>query len=890
MPNDLRSDLQAALGSGFRVGRELSGGAMSCVFVAEDVLLQREIVVKVLAPDRIAGLSSTRFQTEMQHAAQLQHPHIVPVLHAGIIEYDSGGRAPYYTMPFIRGESLRERMGRDGPLTPDEVRRILLDVVDAVAHAHSAGIAHRDLKPDNIFLVGKNALVTDFGVSEALHPAGAPIRVMGVGPFLGTPGYMAPEQAAGLGTLDHRGDLYSIGVLAYEALSGRRPFEADSVQELLVAQAAAVPVPLLQLRPSMSPALAALIMRCLEKRPEDRFADAPALLQALEQVAMVPATSGDLDRPSRVIWWRRARWAAVVLGAGGVAFGVSELWHHTEPAGTAADAHLASVALLAPQYFYADSAVNPEVAELVDRVSTELSRLEGLKVVNYMSVGAFFRRGGTPTVNEIGRALGVEHLVVFTPVGDARSPRVAVQLVEAPTQAQVWVSQFAPDSANLEILASELVSRVSHALLGPSARLPIQAHSARARREGGHAEYLAGMLALRRRTPEGVAEAIRNFERALRLDSTHVEALGRLATALALQLSYGYRTTLGSYATAARALAIAERAVALDPAHGEPVGFLAYIEYLTLAPLEKVRADFDRAIRMRVSEADVAGWNALLLLREGKIDQSLDESRRALELDPLSSVRHLTLALAALGARRYALAETSARRAGEIEPDLRRPRQVQALALLMQNRSADCVRLDLAPHLGVLAACFRATGRLRDAQTLVDSLRRLVQSDQEPSASYADVVVAQELATYYALGGDAVECLKYLRLAFARSPAGIDLRIVQSGVYDPVRRSPGFEQELQRLLDAVWPRVLEQKQRLENASSGVSMAAGRAVLPSDGSPAGPMFPRPGFLMAGSGSVLSGSGTKSELPRPWASYGRNVGMRSKHYGRRIRDSR
>ena len=826
MRNDVWSDLQATLGSGFRVNRELPGGGMSRVFVAEDLLLQREVVVKLLPPELLAGSSVERFRAEMQHAARLQHPHIVPVLSAGAIEFPGSNRVPYYTMPFIRGETLRARIEREGTLPPEEARRILMDVVDALAYAHDLAIVHRDIKPDNILLVGRNALVTDFGVSTALTVADVTGPVSGEGAMTGTSGYMAPEQSGGGPDLDQRADIYSVGVLGYELLAGRRPFAAASIQELLVAHSVETPVPLEQLRPAVPPALAAIVMRCLEKRPADRFGSAAELHEALDRLLVsAPPVAGPhgTHRSSRS---RRAIWAiAVALAGAGITLAVSELRHQDQLVESGGGAHLPSVALIAPEYFQPDSAVSLSVAELVDRISTNLSRIEGLKVVNYMSVGALFRRGQTPTVRDIGKALGVEHLVMFTLIGDRKSSRVAVQLVEAPTQAQVWVARYAPDSANLESIDADVVSRVTHALLGPAAQLPIQAHSARARREGAHGEYLAGKLALRRRTPAGVGEAIRDFEEAMQLDSNHVEALGRLATALGLQLSYGYRTTMASYPTAARALLLAERATALDPTHGEPIGFLAYVEYLTLAPIGKVREDFDRAIRMRASEADVAGWHALMLLREGKAEQSLAESRRALELDPNSSARHLTLSLAALGARRYDLAALEARRASESEPDLRRPRQVEALALLMQGRGSECVAMDLWPHLGVKAMCLRAAGRDREAQVLVDSLRRLTLSDDDADVIYANVVPAQELATYYAWVGDPEETLRYLRLAFERSPVGIDLRIVQSGVYDRVRNAPGFQLELQRLQDAVWPRVLEQRQRLEETDGTTPSAA-----------------------------------------------------------------
>jgi tetratricopeptide (TPR) repeat protein len=322
-----------------------------------------------------------------------------------------------------------------------------------------------------------------------------------------------------------------------------------------------------------------------------------------------------------------------------------------------------------------------------------------------------------------------------------------------------------------------------------------------------------------------VSEAVRRFENAIRLDSSHAGAVGRLSTALALQLSYGYRTTLPSYPTAARALALAERAMRLEPDRGDPVAFRAYIEYLAFAPLATVRADFERAQGMRPAEADVAGWHALMLLREGKTDLSLVESRRALELDPFSSARHLTYALAALGARRYAMAELEARRATEMEPTLRRARQVEALAMLLEDRGTQCAGMELAPYAGVKAMCLQAAGRDQESRAMVDSLRRVADLDGETDAVYSDVLPAQELATFYAWVGNATESLRYLRLAFSRSPVGVDQRIVQSGVFDRVRKAPGFSTELSRLQDAAWPRVLEQRRLLEESDGGMPLAS-----------------------------------------------------------------
>jgi len=798
---------------------------MSRVFVAEDSALEREIVVKVLPPDLMAGLNVERFRIEIQHAVKLQHPHIVPVLSAGFIEYRSGFRGPYYTMPFIRGLTLRQRLESEGPLSPEEVRRLLIDVVDALAHAHEAGIVHRDIKPDNVFLVGKSALVTDFGVSKALAPADPTSAVTGVGITLGTPGYMSPEQASGDRSLDHRADLYAVGVLGYELLAGRRPFEGASFQQLLVAQAVQTPVPLGEFRPDLPPALVAIIMRCLEKLPGDRFQSAAELLAALE--ALGSGSHSFPAIPSARLPRSPLRWAAAgALGLAVIALAGLGLRRRAAPEiGTG---HAATVALLPPDYYQHDSTGSALLADLVDRISNSLGQVPGLTVVNYMSAGALFRRGAAPTLKQVGEQLGVEHLVVFQPRVVRRGLRVSVQFIEASSMAQLWAAPYTPDSTSFDHVVSDVVARVTHSLLGPGANVPNVSTSARARREGAHSAFLAGKQALRRRTPEGIAEAIRFFELAVRNDSAHAEAMGRLATALGLQLAYGYQTTVPAYATAARALSLAERAARLAPDQGEPIGFLAYIEYLTFAPLERVSADFERAIRMRAAEADVAGWHALMLLREGKTEESLTLAQRALDLDPMSSARHLNLALPALAVGRLGLAAVEAHRAGELEPELRRPRQVEGLALLLENRAADCVALDLYPYLGVKAACLAALGRTREARALVDSLHHLVESETG-DAVFGEVIAAQELATWYAWNGEVEPALQYVRLAFSVSPAGIDPRVLRSAVFAKMERNPQFQAEIRRLQEGIWPRVQEQKQRIESSEGTTPLASRRAA-------------------------------------------------------------
>src|SRR5213080_3031496 len=255
---------------------------MSRVFLAEEVRLGRSVVVKVLPPEMAAGVSAERFEREIQLAAKLQHPHIVPLLTAG-----AKGDLLYYVMPHIAGEALRTRIAHERALPIGETVRILRDVCDALAYAHGHGVVHRDIKPDNVLLSGKHALVTDFGVAKAVSSStgSGSGTLTSIGMALGTPAYMAPEQAAGDPNADHRADLYAVGALGYELLAGRTPFGGLSPQGMLAAQVTATPDPVTQHRDSVPPALANLIMRCLAKHPADRPQSAEELLSQLEVMA-----------------------------------------------------------------------------------------------------------------------------------------------------------------------------------------------------------------------------------------------------------------------------------------------------------------------------------------------------------------------------------------------------------------------------------------------------------------------------------------------------------------------------------------------------------------------------------------------------------------------------
>jgi eukaryotic-like serine/threonine-protein kinase len=303
---DAPSALTDALQDRFTFERELGRGGMATVYLAQDLKHDRAVALKVLHPELAASVGPERFQREIRFAAKLQHPHILSL-------HDSGEAAGwlYYVMPFVQGESLRDRLRREGELPVQEALRLLCEVADALAYAHAQGVVHRDIKPDNVMLSGRHALIADFGVAKAVSDAARPGEALTTaGVALGTPRYMAPEQVTADPQLDHRVDIYALGVMAYEMLAGAPPFTGPTPQAIFAAHVTREPTPLDQLRPGLSPMLSGIVAKCLAKRPADRWQSAADLLAALERLTSssqetTPAErpAAPARRPTRVLAW-----------------------------------------------------------------------------------------------------------------------------------------------------------------------------------------------------------------------------------------------------------------------------------------------------------------------------------------------------------------------------------------------------------------------------------------------------------------------------------------------------------------------------------------------------------------------------------------------------------
>jgi serine/threonine-protein kinase len=302
--NELVERLQQGIGDSLVIERELGGGGMSHLFVARELALGRVVVVKVLSAELAGALSVERFRREVQLLARLQHAHIVPILAMG-----EAGDVLYYTMPFVEGESLRRRLVREGQLPVGDVVVILRDILSALTYAHRRGVIHRDIKPENVLLSEGGALVADFGIAKAMSNSRTSGAITGTGVVVGTPAYLAPEQAAADPGVDERVDIYATGAMAYEMLAGQELFAGLSPFHQLAAHAVKTPVPLTERRGELPPALEHLVMQCLAKDPRDRPRNATEMLQALDGIvtaggrvrssAMAPVSVS--RRPAEVI-------------------------------------------------------------------------------------------------------------------------------------------------------------------------------------------------------------------------------------------------------------------------------------------------------------------------------------------------------------------------------------------------------------------------------------------------------------------------------------------------------------------------------------------------------------------------------------------------------------
>lgn len=700
---ELKDTLATALGSNFSIERELGGGGMSRVFVAQDRGLQRTVVVKVLHSELAAEVSTERFRREVQLAARLQHPHIVPLIASGEVE-----GLPYFIMPFINGESLQSRIGREGELPIKEAVRILRDIASALAHAHRHGIVHRDIKPDNILLSEDFAVVTDFGIAKALNDSVTAAQPSGLttrGVALGTVAYMAPEQAAADPSVDQRADIYSFGVVAYEILTGCTPFAGRSTQAILAAHAVQAPESIDKRRPGIPPLLASLVMQCLEKRPADRPQNSAALLAALESIptsgamtAHTPDRRSDSDSPrvSRRWAWIAAAGAVAIIGA----YSAYRYVPRATVTPPVSDASSGSIAVLPLTNFSGNSEDEYFSEGMTDELANALSKIPNLNVASRTSTYSFKGRKDL-NLAEVGKKLNVRTVVEGSVRRSGERLRVYAQLTDIANGFVLWSKTFDGDTRDVFRFQDQIAAAVADAL---RSRLALNTAGAPAGARGtqdlrAYDLYLRGRYFWHQRGGANLANAVNYFKSALEQDPKFARAYAGLAIAQALLPEY---SAVSPELSTRLAIEAADRALALDTSLAEAYTAKG-LAYTHAWEREKAAAEYQRAIQIDPRYPTAHQWYGEYWLQRGEIDSALKEISRAVQLDPLAPINASALGYTLTLAGRHDEAIAELKRGIELTPTLGQQHGMLANAYFAKGvfdsafREADiAVRLDSA--------------------------------------------------------------------------------------------------------------------------------------------------------------------------------------------------
>jgi serine/threonine protein kinase/Tfp pilus assembly protein PilF len=788
------AELRAALAGRYTIERELGRGGMATVYLARDERHRRDVALKVVHPELTSvvgeSLGARRFQREIEIAAQLNHPHILPL-------YDSGAASGhlYYIMPFVDGESLRARLARGGPLAINDAVRLLRDLARALAHAHRHGVVHRDIKPENILLNRDgDALVADFGVAKALAAAvdsnqqNARETLSAIGLVIGTPAYMAPEQALGDAETDHRADLYALGLVAYEVLAGATPFSGRSVRELAAAHLTEAPKPIEVLRPDVPSALGSLVMQLLAKAPAERPQDATHVLRVLEDATIttdpraVARSTSDRARVSKRIVFGIASLLVVA------AIALLVTLFRRDPTVPPAP----SIAVLPFVSTSGNADDEPFTDGLTDDLIAALGRVPALTVRPRTS--SFALKGTKLAVRTIADTLHVNYVVEGTVRRDQERLKVASQLVDARDDRVVWSASYDRDRHDLFAVQEQIARAIATAL---SVRLtgsdvPTRLAPQPTQDFEAYQLYLKGQYFVTTRRRAELHRAVQYFVEATLRDPGFARAYAGLSSAYASLGIFGFERPRD---VSPKARAAAERALALDPNLGEAHAALAH-ELMTYEWNWKASEEsFKTAIALDPKYPQARISYAAFLWGRGRGEEALAQLRVMRELDPLSPT-------GLMSGRVY----VSSRRPDEAIHDLQEtlelnPRSDLALQLLghaylqkkMNDEAIDAFRRAAALS-GVrdsahLAYGYAVTGHRADGKRLIESL---VASDRSRYLPPFHIALA------YAGLGDKDAAFRWLERAYDEHASFMDGLNVTPG-FEVLRSDPRFAALLERM-------------------------------------------------------------------------------------------
>ena len=649
METDFRDRLQTTLTGAYRVERELGGGGMSRVFLAEERALCRRVVVKVLSPDLAAGVNFERFKHEILLTAQLQHPHILPVFTTGETE-----GLPYYTMPFVEGESLRVHLMRAGAMPIAVAVSILRDVARALEFAHAKGVVHRDIKPDNILLAGNTATVSDFGIAKALlasHAVTVSAPRTDLGIVIGTPLYMAPEQAAADAGLDHRVDLYALGCVAYEMIAGEPPF-AGSVASLIRAHIVDVPPPIVTKRADVPEALAVLVERCLQKDPDDRPASAREILEVLDNLVSA----------------------------------------HTRGPGSMVETEVPMIAVLPFVVVTAEQETDHFADGLTDEVITDLSMIKTLRVISRQS--AMRLKGSDKDLRTIARELGARYVLTGSIRRAGSSLRITAQLVDARTDAQLWADKFHGALEDVFEIQERLSRQIVDAL---RLRLtPTEDRRLAQRPIGDLRAYRVPTCSRAKRS--GASIHNRSTTRSSSSGARRTLSVTTSCCSSPRGSSTGSMSTWASYPCRRydeylrKAEGCAAKVFALNPESSKGHGLRGAIRHNRADPNGAAR-DYKKALVLDPNDPEALLWLGYHYAVSGRPDLARALMDRLQQVDPLTSINLTMYGMVAMFDGNYPEALTWTQRSVDIDPANPTPRMMHALMLAANGRREEGVAM-----------------------------------------------------------------------------------------------------------------------------------------------------------------------------------------------------
>jgi serine/threonine-protein kinase len=663
--------LQAALGTQYKLERELGRGGMATVYLATDTKHGRQVALKVLHPDLAASLGPERFRREIGFAATLSHPHILTVLDSG----QTPDGQLWFTMPYVEGETLREHLRRDKQLPIDEALRITREIASALDYAHEKGVIHRDIKPENLLITKRgDALLADFGIARALGRDGASgATLTQTGLAVGTPQYMSPEQASGDPDLGSRSDIYSLAAVCYEMLAGEPPFSGVNLQAMIAKMMTSDAPSVRVLRPSVPPPVDAILQKALARVPADRWATAGEFSRALETAersahteTFAPAAASAHRSGRRRV---PATALALILGVlvgGGMLFAWRTKGH--DVAGTDASGAIRLAVL--PFENLGDTSDAYFADGVTEAVRGKLTGLPGIEVIGSASSAQY--RKSAKTTQQIGEELGVRYLLIghvrwAKGAGGTSRVQVSPELVDVGTAADKWQQPFDAPLTDVFAVQADIATKVAHAL--QVALTPVAQQSLTARPTADLAAYdayLRGQDMERHGNSSDILHrAAGEYLEATRRDSTFALAWAALGDAQALDFFNGFALpALGDSAdrASARALALAPN---LPEAHGARASYYRFVRSDPNSALE----EYHKGLALEPGNVPLLRRAAGAEQQAGRWDVAIADYKQATKLDPQSSAAFAVLGAAQLRLRDYADAQQSLDRALALRPD-----------------------------------------------------------------------------------------------------------------------------------------------------------------------------------------------------------------------------